>query len=113
MAREEVLRTDAEPKTAERKPLTNIQRMQKITQAIEREVRPALQKDGGDIDLVDIEGRKVYVALRGACHGCKAAGFTLKTLVETKINEYVGEEVEDGFVTSVYRVKTDKVKEIE
>jgi Fe-S cluster biogenesis protein NfuA len=36
----------------------------------------------------------VYVALRGACHGCKAAGFTLKTLVETKIADFIGEDVE-------------------
>jgi NifU-like protein len=94
MAREAVLSTKDHGEPAEKRPLTNIQRMQKITQAIEREVRPALQKDGGDIDLVDIDGHKVYVALRGACHGCSAANFTLKTLVETKINDFIGEEVE-------------------
>jgi len=94
MARQAVLRTDAEPELQDRRPLTNIQRMQMISQAIEREVRPALQKDGGDIDLIDIDGHKVYVALRGACRGCRAAGFTLKSLVETKINDFIGEEVE-------------------
>ena len=36
----------------------------------------------------------VLQALRGACHGCRAAGFTLKNLVETKINDFIGEEVE-------------------
>ena len=94
MAREAVISTRQSDEPAVKQPLTNIQRMQLITQAIEREVRPALQKDGGDIDLVDIDGRKVYVALRGACHGCSAANFTLKSLVETKINDFIGEEVE-------------------
>ncbi len=94
MAREAIISTRDADEPAEKQPLTNIQRMQLITQAIEREVRPALQKDGGDIDLVDIDGHKVYVALRGACHGCSAAGFTLKSLVETKINDFIGEKVE-------------------
>jgi NifU-like protein len=94
MAREAVISTTDTNRKEEKRPLTNIQRMQLISQAIDREVRPALQKDGGDIDLVDIDGHKVYVALRGACHGCKAAGFTLKTLVETKIADFIGEDVE-------------------
>ncbi len=94
MAREATLRTADQGTTEEKRPLTNIQRMQLVSQAIEREVRPALQKDGGDIDLVDIDGKKVYVALLGACHGCRAAGFTLKSLVETKITDFIGEEVE-------------------
>ena len=94
IAREAVISTTDDHRPQEKRPLTNIQRMQLISQAIDREVRPALQKDGGDIDLVDIDGKKVYVALRGACHGCRAAGFTLKTLVETKINDFIGEEVE-------------------
>ena len=94
IAREAVLRTDQQPEPAGRRPLTNLQRIQMIQQAIEREVRPALQKDGGDIDLVDVDGQKVYVALRGSCHGCRAAGFTLKSLVETKIRDFIGEEVD-------------------
>jgi len=94
MAREAVISTTDANRKEDKRPLTNIQRMQLISQAIDREVRPALQKDGGDIDLVDIDGHKVYVALRGACHGCKAAGFTIKNLVETKITDFIGEPVE-------------------
>ena len=94
IAREAVLRTDKEPGPAERKPLTNLQRIQMVQQAIEREVRPALQKDGGDIELIDVDGLKIYVALKGSCQGCRAAGFTLKSLVEAKIRDFVGEELD-------------------
>jgi len=41
------------------------------------EIRPALQADGGDVELVKIDGNDVYVRLMGACHGCPAAGMTL------------------------------------
>jgi len=77
----------------ERKRLTNLQRMKLVSEAIEREVRPALRHDGGDIELVDVEGTRIIVSMRGACSGCAAAGFTLKSLVEAKLREYVGEDV--------------------
>ena len=94
MAREAAATTDDPTEEVGKRPLTNLERMKLIMEAIDREVRPSLQLDGGDIELVDIDGRKVYVALRGACSGCKAANFTLKSLVETKIRDHVGEEVE-------------------
>ena len=47
--------------------LTNIQKIQLIEETIEREISPALQKDGGDIELVDVDGDRVIVRLRGAC----------------------------------------------
>jgi len=50
--------------------MTNLERMQKVIQVIEREIRPSLQADNGDIQLVDIEGKRVIVALRGTCAGC-------------------------------------------
>jgi len=56
--------TAAAPKPAEgaAKPaLTNLQRIKRIEEVIESEVRPMLQLDGGDIDLIDIEGKTVKV----------------------------------------------------
>lgn len=75
------------------RPMTNLERMQKVMQVIEREIRPSLQADGGDIQLVDIEGKRVIVALRGNCSGCNAANLTLKNFVEAKLRDSVEEDI--------------------
>jgi NifU-like protein len=74
-------------------PLTNLRKMKLIEETLEREIRPALKADGGDIDLIDIEGNKVLVALRGSCSSCRAAEVTLKQYVETKFKEFVSPEI--------------------
>jgi NifU-like protein len=73
--------------------LSNIQKMKLIEETLEREIKPALKADGGDIDLVDIEGDRILVALRGACSTCKAAEVTLKDYVESKLRELVAPEL--------------------
>ena len=55
------------------------------------EVRPALQADGGDVDLVRIEGSVVFVELRGACDGCPMAQSTLADFVTERICLYAPE----------------------
>ena len=45
-------------------------------------IRPALQRDGGDIELVEIKDDKVYVRLMGHCRGCAYSQMTLKNGVE-------------------------------
>lgn len=82
----EVVQKEAKKPT---KKLTTIQKIQKIQETIENEVRPALQLDGGDIELIDVEGDNVIVELRGHCAGCLASPFTLKGLVEAKLREFV------------------------
>lgn len=76
-----------------KKKLTNIQRMQLIQETIGREIRPQLKADGGDIELIDVEGPKVTVALRGACSGCNVAQFTLRDVVEAKLREFVADDI--------------------
>ena len=73
--------------------MTNIQLIRLIQDTIEREIRPALQADGGDIELVDVLGSRVLVALRGTCTGCPSAGLTLKGMVESKLREFVDETI--------------------
>jgi Fe-S cluster biogenesis protein NfuA len=51
------------------------------------EIRPLLQADGGDIELVEVEGGVVKVKLTGACGGCPMATLTLKNHVERKLRE--------------------------
>ena len=71
--------------------LTNLQRIRRIEGAIEA-IRPNLQRDRGDIELVDIDGKNVYVNMTGACSGCSMASTTLEG-VQQRIVEDLGEFV--------------------
>ena len=76
---------------APKKPgrMTTLEKIRKIEEVIEREIRPTLKKDGGDIQLVDVDGEFVTVSLRGACAGCQASTATLKGYVEKTLREQV------------------------
>lgn len=74
---------------AERPKLSNIRKIKMIEETLEREIRPALKHDGGDIELVDVVGNRVLVATRGACASCQASDQTLKHFVEAKLRELV------------------------
>ncbi|NWF91398.1 MAG: Fe-S cluster assembly protein NifU [Syntrophaceae bacterium] len=85
---------EAPPRKLEKKRLTNLQRIKLIEETLGREIIPALKADGGDLDLIDVEGNKVLVALRGKCSFCPSSGFTLKQYVETKLREFVSDDIE-------------------
>jgi Fe-S cluster biogenesis protein NfuA len=63
---------------------------QQVEDALE-EVRPALQMDGGDVELVGIEAGVVQVRLLGACGGCPMAMMTLVGFVEERLRQRVPE----------------------
>ena len=71
------------------KKLTNIQKIRLIEETLEREIKPALHHDGGDIELVDVDGDRVLVKLRGTCASCNKSQITLKDCVEAKLRELV------------------------
>jgi NifU-like protein len=73
--------------------LTNIQKIRLIEETLEREIKPELKKDGGDIDLIDVDGDRVFVKLRGACATCSVSQVTLKHYVEAKLHELVTPEL--------------------
>jgi Fe-S cluster biogenesis protein NfuA len=52
-------------------------------------IRPALQADGGDVELVDVEGGVVKVRLTGACGGCPMASVTLKNGIEAMLKKEI------------------------
>lgn len=81
------------PKPAKPTKMTNIQKIQLIQDTINEQIRPALRADGGDIDLIDIEGNKVLVAFRGMCAQCKMAEFTMKDVVEARLKEFVCDDL--------------------
>jgi len=90
---EELGRTAASTAAAGKKPLTNLERVKRVTQIMDEEIRPSLKKDSGDIDLVDIEGKTVIVALRGACKGCPVSHVTLTEFVQQRLRELVEPDI--------------------
>jgi len=66
---------------------------QKVEQALNN-IRPALQMDGGDVELVKYEDGVVYVKLLGACGGCPMSTMTLKLFIEERLREELPEITE-------------------
>lgn len=82
-------KVERRPENFTKPRLSNIQKMKLVEETIEKEIQPTLAKDGGSIELVDIDGDRVLVSLRGACATCVASGITLKYYVESKLRELV------------------------
>ncbi len=82
--------TVAEPAAKPR--LTNFQRMRKIEETIEA-IRPMLQRDHGDIEVVEIDGKNIYVNLKGACQGCMMEQATLSG-IQAQLVDALGEFVQ-------------------
>ncbi len=80
-------------RTGLKKKLSNVQKMKLVEETLQREIIPALRADGGDLELIDIQGSRVYVALRGSCSSCHGSEFTIKHYVETKLKEFVSDEL--------------------
>lgn len=64
---------------------------QAIIQSALDKIRPVILRDGGDVELVNIEDDIVYVRLVGACVGCPASMYTLKLGIEKAIKEVMPE----------------------
>ena len=75
------------------KTLTNLQKITLIQKVLEEEIKPTLAKDGGDVELIDIEGNLIKVSLKGACSSCSSSTFTLKTAIEGKLRERVSKDL--------------------
>lgn len=63
---------------------------EKVKEVIDK-IRPALQMDGGDIEIVAIEGNDVKVRLKGACHHCPSATYTLYNGVYAELKNAIPE----------------------
>ncbi len=87
-----VMEKEPAPKKKKTK-LTNIQKIKLIEETLEREIRPALKKDGGNIELIDVDGNAVYVQLRGTCATCRLSEVTLSEYVQAKLRELVTPEL--------------------
>jgi len=63
---------------------------EKVEAALDQ-VRPALQADGGDVELVDVTDGTVMLKLKGACSGCPMATMTLQQGIEQVLKEQIPE----------------------
>ena len=74
---------------AARGKLTMVQRIRKIEEVLDV-MRPTLKADGGDVELIDVDGNTVYVKMTGACSNCQMAAMTLGG-IQQKLMEALGE----------------------
>ena len=80
-------------KKEEQKKLTPVQFAIKVNSILENTIAPELAKDGGGIELIDINGKDIYVKLKGACSKCLSATVTLKNFVEKRLKELIDQEI--------------------
>ena len=69
--------------------MTILQKIKLIERTLEEQVRPVLKKDGGDVELIDVEGNAVKISFRGMCAGCRSAAITRDNLVAKALHEFV------------------------
>jgi NifU-like protein len=76
------------------KDMSHDDRLKRIEEVLEHDLRPAIRTDGGDIKLVSLEDNRVRVTLHGHCKSCHSATSTLKMGVEKRLQEAVWPELE-------------------
>jgi NifU-like protein len=79
---------------AQEPAVSSYQLGKKVEKTVEEYIRPLLQRDGGDIEIVDIKNTLVYCRLAGACAGCPGARQTLKLMVEKVLKDQVDERLQ-------------------
>ena len=63
----------------------------KVNKVVDEKIRPGVQMDGGDIEVVDVENGIVKIRLHGACQGCPSAAATLYGGVERILKQEIPE----------------------
>ena len=81
-----------ESEDLKRAPVAEPSDRERIIRAVLDEVRPNLKRDGGDCELLEIDGNKIMVRLTGACVFCKLASATLEG-IQARLIERLGEFV--------------------
>ncbi|MEW5905261.1 MAG: Fe-S cluster assembly protein NifU [Elusimicrobiota bacterium] len=69
--------------------MTMVEKIKHIEKVLAEDVNPKLKRDGGWIELMDLDGMKVKLRFLGMCHGCPSSGATLKNVVEKELKEKV------------------------
>lgn len=74
-------------------PISFAQKVMKVQEVIDDDIRPMLEQDGGSIELIDLRGNIVVVRLKGRCAACPSSQVTIRRLVEAKLKEYVSKDL--------------------
>ena len=82
------------PQTSSSMTRTPFQLAREVDRVVESDIRPRLQHDGGDLEIVEIRGKKVFCRLTGGCQGCKGAPQTMRLVVEDALRAKVDAELE-------------------
>ncbi len=90
---QDIIDTYYNKQKSEAEKLTPTQWILKVNNVIETQISPELQKDGGDIELVDIKNKNIYVKLKGRCSGCKNSTMTLKNFAEKVLQDSLGTDI--------------------
>jgi NifU-like protein len=75
------------------RPMTTLEKIDAVRRVLNEEVRPMLQQDGGDCDLVDVEGNTVVIKFTGHCAGCAFSGMTQISVVEDTLKKHVHQDI--------------------
>jgi NifU-like protein len=73
--------------------LTTLQKIDRIRNVLQNDIRPILANDGGDCELVDVDGNEVTVKFKGHCKGCAFSNNTMVSVVQKKLREKVAESL--------------------
>jgi NifU-like protein len=93
------IQSQTQSQTQSQSPTTNTANnspfkfFKQIENLLDKEIRPVLRQDGGELELIDIKDKTVYVELKGACSGCAGATETIKHLVENLLKENIDTEI--------------------
>ncbi len=85
--------TSMPKKIEETKPLTTVEKIDLIRKVLAEEVRPILKKDGGDCELVDLNGNVAIIRFLGHCKGCTMATVTKDNVVEKILKKKVSPDI--------------------
>ncbi|MDR2724197.1 MAG: NifU family protein [Holosporaceae bacterium] len=71
----------------------NPELLKKIIEVVDQHIRPSLDMDGGDVEIISLIGNTLSVKFKGACSGCIRAGETLKYGIQRTINQLVSKDI--------------------
>lgn len=75
------------------RPMTNLEKIQRIQDALENQVKPLLAEHGGSLELIDVDGDRVIIRFTGSCAQCRVAEFTMGEVVEKRLREFVSPDI--------------------
>ncbi|MBN2024555.1 MAG: iron-sulfur cluster assembly scaffold protein [Pirellulales bacterium] len=81
------------PRDGDGKELSPYQFAKRVERVVDEYVRPLLNRDGGNVEIVDIKDTLVYCRMAGACAGCAGAAQTLRMTIEAPLKELVDERI--------------------